>query len=65
MDNCNCRDLRIVMLKKDYCSALQMTLSIMAEGEPVKSGGKLEARLDLFPLTDMYLHLALFRVMEF
>jgi len=42
-----------------------VTFSIIAEGEPIKSGGKLEVRLDLFLLTNMYLHLAVFRVMEF
>jgi len=38
---------------------------MVAQGEPRKSGGELEARLELFLLTNMYLHLAVFRVMEF
>ena len=44
---------------------IQVTFSIMAKGEPIKSWGKLEARLDIFLLTNMYLHLAVFKVMEF
>jgi len=38
---------------------------MIAEGEPIKSGGKREGRPDPFMLTNMYLHLAVFRVMEF
>jgi len=42
---------------EDICTPkylIQVTLSIIAEGEPIKSGGKLEVRLDLFLLTNMY-----------
>ena len=42
---------------EDICTPIyliQVTFSIMAEGEPIKSGGKLEARPDLFLLTNMY-----------
>ena len=44
---------------------IQVTVSIMAEGEPIKSGGKLEARLDLFLLICIYTYQLVFRVMEF
>ena len=53
---------------EDICTPkylIQVTFSIIAEGEPIKSGGKLEARPDLFLLTNMYLHLKVFRVKEF
>ena len=54
---------------EDICTPkyylIQVTFPIMADGEPIKSGGKLEARLDLFPLTNMYLHLEVFRIMGF